>query len=423
MTLLFGALCLFLLVGFPVFVAIAGASAVYIVANGIPPLMAIQKMVSGIDSFPLLCVPFFILAGSLMNAGAITDRLFEFAHRVVGHWRGGLGHVNVLNSMIFSGMSGTAIADAGGLGAMEIQAMRKRGYDMPFSVGISAASATMGPVIPPSLPLVVYGFATGTSVGQLFLAGIIPGLLMAVAMHVLVTWFAIRRNYPVEARATGRERIAALFSSAPALMMPLIIMGGIVLGIATPTEAAAVAAAYALVIGLVVYRSLDAKTIFRSLAETVETTSVVLLMVGASSLFGWILVRENAAQQFTTFMTGLIAEPWQALIVLNLILLVGGMFLETIAIILIAVPIFMPVLMKFAIDPVHFGIVMVLNLMVGLMTPPIGLLLFVMSRLSGLDYYATFRACLPFLVPIFVVLVLVTFVPAIPLLLPTLFMR
>ena len=423
MILLFSALAVLLLIGAPVFVAIAGASIVYIVINGIPPLIAIQKMVSGVDSFPLLCVPFFVLAGSLMNAGAITDRLFEFAHRMVGHWRGGLGQVNVLNSMIFSGMSGTAIADAGGLGAMEIRAMRNRGYDMPFAVGISAASATLGPVIPPSLPLVVYGFAAGVSVGQLFLAGIIPGILLALARHVQVAWYARRRNYPVEPRATWGERLVALKTSALALLMPIIIMGGIVLGVATPTEAASVAAAYALLIGVFVYRSLGLKSVLSSLVETVETTSVVMLMVGASSLFGWILVRENAAQEFTRIMLGAIQEPWQALLILNLILLVAGMFLETIAIILIAVPIFMPVLIQFGIDPVHFGIVMVLNLMIGLMTPPVGLLLFVMARISELDFYTTFRACLPFLLPILAVLILITYVPAIPLALPNFFMR
>lgn len=423
MILLFASLFVLLAIGAPVFVAIAGSSLVYIVVNGIPPLIAVQKMVSGVDSFPLLAVPFFVLAGSLMNAGAITDRLFAFAHSMVGHWRGGIGHVNVLNSLIFSGMSGTAIADAGGLGAMEIRAMRNRGYDTPFAVGISAASATMGPVIPPSLPLVVYGFAAGASVGQLFLAGIIPGILVAIALHVQVAWFARRRNYPVEPRASVSERLAALKTSAAALLMPLIIMGGIVLGVATPTEAAAVAAAYALIIGVFVYRSLGAKTVLAALIETVETTAVVMLMVGASSLFGWILVRENAAQEFTRFMVGAISEPWQALIILSLILLIAGMVLETIAIILIAVPIFMPVMVQFGIDPVHFGIVMVLNLMIGLMTPPVGLLLFVMARLSGLDLYATFKACLPFLLPIFAVLVLVTFVPAIPLALPTYFMR
>jgi tripartite ATP-independent transporter DctM subunit len=421
--LLFASLVLLLAIGAPVFVAIAGASVVYIVWNGIPPLIAIQKTVSGIDSFPLLCVPFFILAGSLMNAGAITEKLFEFAHRMVGHWRGGLAQVNVLNSLIFSGMSGTAIADAGGLGAMELRSMRSRGYDMPFAVGVTAASSTMGPIIPPSLPLVVYGFSASTSVGELFLAGVVPGLMMAAAMHLQVAYFARQRAYPVEARASWRERLHAMRVSGPALLMPLIIMGGIVLGVATPTEAAAVAAAYALLIGVVVYRSFDGASILASLRETFETTAVVMLMVGASSLFGWILVRENAAQEFSRFMLAVISEPWQALVVLNAILLVAGMFLETVAVILIAVPIFLPVLAQYGIDPVHFGIVMVLNLMIGLMTPPIGLLLFVMAKLAGMDFYATFRACLPFLLPIFAVLILVTFVPAIPLALPTLIMR
>lgn len=423
MILLFGTLAVLLLIGAPVFVAIAGASILYIVVNEIPALIVIQKMVSGVDGFPLLAVPFFILAGQLMNAGAITERLFEFAHRMVAHWRGGLGHVNIAGSVIFSGMSGTAIADAGGLGAMELKAMRDKGYDMPFAVGISAASATIGPVIPPSLPMIVYGFSSGTSVGQLFLAGVIPGLLMAGALHIMVFHYARQRGYPVETRATWRERFAALRTSALALLMPAIIMGGIVLGIATPTESAAIAAAYALIIGIFVYRSLDARAILIALRDTFETTALVMLMVGASSVFGWILVREGAADAFIAAMLSIVDSPWAALLILNLILLVAGMFLETIAIILIAVPIFLPVLAKFGIDPVHFGIVMVLNLMIGLMTPPVGLLLFVMSKLSGLDFWTTFRACLPFLLPIVAVLILVTYVPFIALALPTFFMR
>jgi tripartite ATP-independent transporter DctM subunit len=423
MTLLFLSLAALMLIGAPIFVAIGGAAAIYLVVKGIPPLIAIQQMVSGIDSFPILAVPFFVLAGNLMNAGTITDRLYAFAHSLCGHWKGGLGHVNVIGSVIFSGMSGTAVADASGLGQIEVKAMRDRGYDTDFAVGISAASATIGPVIPPSLPMVVYGFSAQVSVGQLFVAGIIPGLLMAASQHLMVGWYARRRGYPVEPRATWAEVGRTFVKSGPALAMPAIIMGGIIFGIVTPTEAAAVASAYALGICVLLYRTLDLAAFLRVMRESFETTATVMLMVGASTLFGWVLVRENAAQQFTTFMLSFATSPEVALIVLNLLLLVAGMFLETIAIILIAVPIVMPVVKQFGIDPVQFGIIMVLNLMIGLMTPPVGLLLFVMSKIGGIDFWRTFRACAPFLLPIGVVLLIVTFVPWVSLALPRLIFR
>ncbi len=420
MTLLFLTLAGLMLVGAPIFVAIGGAAVIYLIAYGIPPLIAIQQMVSGIDSFPILAVPFFVLAGNLMNAGAITDRLFGFAHSLCGHWKGGLAHVNVIGSVIFSGMSGTAVADASGLGQVEVKAMRDRGYDTEFSVGISAASATMGPVIPPSLPMVVYGFSAQVSVGQLFVAGIVPGLLMAASLHLMVAWYARRRGYPVEPRASWHERWQALIKSGPALLMPVILMGGIILGIVTPTEAAAVASGYALLISALLYRTLDLTNFLRVLRESFETTATVMLMVAASTLFGWVLVRENAAQQFSEFMLTYASSPEAALVALNLLLLVAGMFLETIAVILIAVPIVMPVVTQFGIDPVQFGIIMVLNLMIGLMTPPVGLLLFVMSKIGGIDFWSTFRACAPFLVPLGAVLLIVTFVPWVSLALPRL---
>ena len=418
MILLFASLAVLLLIGVPVFVAIGGAAAIYIVANGIPPLIVAQQMVSGIDSFPLLAVPFFILAGNLMNAAAITDRLFAFARCLVGHLRGGLGHVNILASVIFSGMSGAAVADAGGLGTVELKAMKAQGYDTPFAVGVTAASSTMGPIIPPSLAMVVYGVTASASIGQLFVAGIVPGLLMALSLHGLVWFLARRRNYPRDPRASLADLRRSLGQSAFALVMPLLIIGGIVGGITTPTEAAVVAVAYAVLIGAVVYRSLTLTGFVTVLRETFETTAVVMIMVASSALFGWVLVREGVARTFSAALLSVADGPMEAMLVLLVILFVVGMFMETIAAIVLLTPIFLPVLGIYGIDPVQFGVVMVLNLMIGLMTPPVGLLLFVMSRLSGLDLMQTFRATLPFMLPLLVVLLAVAFVPALSLTLP-----
>ena len=423
MILLFGALALLLLLGMPVFAALGLASLLYLFVHGIQPLIAVQQMFDGIDKFPLLAVPFFILAGNLMNAAEITDRLFAFARSLVGHLRGGLGHVNIVASVIFSGMSGTAVADAGGLGTVELKAMRDQGYDISFAVGITASSSTIGPIIPPSLAMIVYGLMANASVGQLFVAGIVPGLLMALALHALVWTIAVRRDYPREPRASLAQVLASLRASALALLTPVIIVGGIVAGIVTPTEAAIVAVLYALAIGAFAYRSLSPDKLLAVLLETFETTAVIMIMVAASVLFGWILVRENVAVQFSQAMLALASEPWQALLLLNLLLLIAGMIMETIAVILILTPIVLPVLHAFAIDPVQFGVIMVLNLMIGLMTPPIGLLLFVMARIGQLDLLATTRACLPFMLPLFAVLLLISLFPPITLFLPQLVYR
>ena len=372
MILLFASLAVVLLIGAPVFVAIGGAAAIYILANGIPPLIVVQQMVSGIDSFPLLAVPFFILAGNLMNAAAITDRLFAFARCLVGHLRGGLGHVNILASVVFSGMSGAAVADAGGLGTVELAAMKAQGYDTPFAVGVTAASSTMGPIIPPSLAMVVYGFTASVSIGQLFVAGIVPGILMALSLHGLVWFLARRRNYPRDPRVSLAQLRRSFAQSAFALMMPLLIVGGIIGGVTTPTEAAVVAVAYAVVIGAVVYRSLTLLSFFTVLRETFETTAVVMIMVASSALFGWVLVREGVARSFSTSLLSIADSPVEAMLVLLVILFVVGMFMETIAAIALLTPIFLPVLVIYGIDPVQFGVVMVLNLMIGLMTPPVG---------------------------------------------------
>jgi tripartite ATP-independent transporter DctM subunit len=423
MTLLFGTLLVLLFLGMPVFAALGIASATYMLVYGIQPLIAIQQMFAGIDQFTLLAVPFFVLAGNLMNASEITRRIYGFAGAVFGHIRGGLGHVNIFGSLIFAQMSGTAVADASGLGTIEINAMRREGYDTKFAVGLTAASATLGPIIPPSLAMVIYGASSNTSVGQLFAAGIVPGLMMAFAMHIMVATLAARRNYPYSERTSLRGLAAAFARALPALLTPVIIIGGIMFGVFTPTEAAVVAALYALALDLALYRNLGVREFVRVLFETFETTAVIMIMVSCSVVFGWILVRENVASQFTQLMLSFAAEPWQAMAALNVLLLIAGMFMDTIALILIATPLILPVLQQFQIDPVQFGVVMILNLMIGLMTPPVGLLLFVLSRISGLSFLQTTRACLPFILPLAAVLALISAYPPLTLFLPTLLYR
>ncbi len=414
------ALLALLLLGVPIFAALGLASLLYIHMAGIPPLIVIQQMFNGIDQFALLAVPFFILAGILMNSARITDEIFGFARAMVGHLPGGMGHVNITASVIFSGMSGTAVADAGGLGTVEIKAMRDQGYPAGFAIGITAASSTIGPIIPPSLAMIVYGVSSNESIGQLFAAGIVPGMMMAIALHVMVWRMSVRHGYPREPRTSWPEALASLRTSFPALVTPIIIIGGILAGIFTPTEAAVVAVIYAVVIGMFWYRALSIRSLLRGLLETFETTAIVMLMVSASAVFGCILVRENIASAFSESILSLASEPWQALLLLNIILLVAGMFMETVAIILILTPIFMPVLASFGIDGVQFGIIMVLNLMVGLITPPIGLLLFVMARIADAELSTVIRACLPFMIPLVIVLVLITLIPALTLTVPSL---
>jgi len=421
--LLIGSLLALLLLGMPVFAALGISSAVYMLVYDIQPLIAVQQMFTGIDQFPLLAVPFFVLAGNLMNASEITDRIYRFATAVFGRFRGGLGHVNVFGSLIFAQMSGTAVADASGLGTIEIKAMRKEGYDTSFAVGLTAASATLGPLIPPSLAMVIYGSVASVSVGQLFAAGIVPGLLLALSFHAVVHAVSVRRGYPRSEALSPREVGAALWRALPALFTPVIIIGGMMAGVFTPTEAAVVAALYALALDLLLYRNMSAVDIARVLFETFETTAVIMVMVACSVVFGAILVREQVAQDLTRLIMQWTTEPWHVIVAMNILLLVAGMFLDTIAIILIVTPVILPALKAMGIDLVQFGVIMVLNLMIGLITPPVGLLLFVLARIARLDFASTVRACVPFILPMLLVLVLVSLIPQLSLFLPGILYR
>jgi tripartite ATP-independent transporter DctM subunit len=419
--LLFGLLALFLVLGLPVAVALFGSAMIYVlVADVAPPMVLTQRMVAGVDSFTLLAVPCFILAGNLMNGTGITRRIFDFATAAMGWMRGGLGHVNIGASVIFSGMSGSAAADAGGLGTIEIEAMRARGYDMDFAIGVTAASSTIGPIIPPSLPLIVYGVLSSTSIGALFLAGILPGLVMAAFLMVMVAIVARRRGYGPDATFSVGALFRAGASAFLALLTPVIIVGGIMLGIFTATEASIVAVLYAAVLGLFVYRTLDLRGLGRVLFDTVETTAVILLVVAAASAFAWVLTAERVPQMGADLLLSVTDQTWLILILINLLLLVVGLFLEPVAAITILVPVLLPVAREIGLDPVQLGVMMVLNLMIGLMTPPVGVILFVLARITKQPVMAVARASLPFMIPLGLALVAVTFIPALTLFIPSL---
>jgi len=447
--------------GVPVAIAMAGASLVYILWSGdLPGFAVVHRMIGGIDSFPLLAVPFFILAGNLMNNAGITNRIYNFALALVGWLKGGLGHVNVVGSVIFAGMSGTAIADAAGLGTIEIKAMKDHGYDTEFAVGVTAASATLGPIIPPSLPFVIYAMMANVSVGALFLAGILPGVLMAVLMMATVAYFAhkngwggdIRFEWPrvrkalietavviawplalyhavqagAPAQATVIGAIVALFvadkvfnfQAVLPIMTPVLLIGGMSTGIFTPTEGAIAACVWAMVLGLAWYRTLSWKMFVKVCIDTVETTATVMFIVAAASIFGWMLTATGVTTAIADWVLAFTKDPWVFLLLANLLMLFVGCFLEPTAAITILVPILLPIARQLGIDPVHFGLVMVLNLMIGLLHPPMGMVLFVLARVAKLSVERTTMAILPWLVPLLGSLVLLTYVPAVSLWLP-----
>ncbi len=421
---IFGTLVAFLLLGVPIAISM-GLTAVLtfiFLGEGFVLPMVAQRMYSSTTAFTLLAIPFFILAGNLMNTGGITRRVFGFALALVGHLRGGLGHVNVVSSMIFSGMSGAAVADAAGLGMVELEAMTKSGYDRRFSAAITAASSTIGPVVPPSIPFVIYGSITGVSVGKLFLAGCTPGVLMGVAMMVAVYFVSRRRNYPKEAVTSFKELISTGKEASLALGTPVIIIGGILGGIFTPTEAAVVASVYALFLGLVIYRELTIQDLPRVLWDTLVHTIRVMFIISAAGFFGWLLIHQRIPDQVITGLTAFTSIRWVLLLIIIFILLVLGCFLEGIAVLVITIPVFMPLIERYGIDPVQFGVIMILCSMLGLLTPPVGMSLYAVSSISGVSIGALTREMWPYLLGIFMVLLIMSFIPQMSLWLPSLLM-
>ena len=461
MLVLLGGFLLLMVLGVPVAVAMVTASLAYLLVHGgAPDVIVAQRMIAGVESFPLLAVPFFILAGNLMNIAGVTGRIYAFAVALVGWMRGGLAQVNIIGSVIFSGMSGTAIADAAGIGTIEIKAMKDHGYPIEVAVGVTAASATLGPIIPPALPFVIYGMMANVSIGSLFLGGVIPGVLMTVFM-MLTVWIFARiygwgSDAPFEVRKItaalteiavvlafplgvfvfqrfGMEQNAAIFlalgivlaldylfkfSAVMALMTPVILIGGMTLGWFTPTEAAVAAVMWSLFLGLVRYRSMTMKSLAKATFDTIETTASVLFIVTAASIFAWLLTVSQAASALSTLIFSITDNKYVFLVLVNLLMLFVGCFLDTIAAITILVPILLPIVLKLGIDPVHFGLIMTLNLMIGLLHPPLGMVLFVLSRVAKLSVERTTMAILPWLAPLFAALIAITFVPEITLWLP-----
>jgi C4-dicarboxylate transporter DctM subunit len=421
---IFGVLVGFMFLGVPIAVSM-GLTAVLtfvFLGQGFVLTMVAQRMYSSTTAFTLLAIPFFILAGNLMNSGGITRRVFRFALALVGHFRGGLGHVNVVASMIFSGMSGAAVADAAGLGLVEMEAMTKAGYSPRFSAAVTAASSTIGPVVPPSIPFVIYGSITGVSVGKLFLAGCTPGVLMGIAMMIGVYFVSKRRKYPKEAMASFRELASSAKEASLALGTPVIIIGGILGGIFTPTEAAVVASLYALFLGLVVYKELTLRGLPRIFWDTLLHTLRVMFIISAAGFFGWLLIHQRIPEQVIRGLTAFTASSWGLLIIIIFILLVLGCFLEGIAVLVITIPVFMPLIALYGINEVQFGVIMTLCSMLGLLTPPVGMSLYAVSSISGVPIGPLTREMWPYLLGIFLVLLIVTFLPHFSLWLPNILM-
>jgi tripartite ATP-independent transporter DctM subunit len=417
-----GGWLLALLAGLPMYVSMGLAVLAFLWLGGFPVTMLPQKMAGSVNSFPLVAAPLFILMGNILGAARLTDRIVDFASAIIGWVRGGYAHASVLSSMIFAGMVGSAVADAAGSGAIEIRAMKKAGYKPETAASITAAAATIGPIIPPSLPMVIYGVSADVSVGRLFMAGVVPGVLMGVTLMIMVA-FVARAHGMARQPFGGWMNVARSFARGFfALMTPVVILGGMFSGIFTPTEAAAVACLYALFLGFVVYRTLHWRQLGPILVETAETTGVVLVLVMAAGALGWCLSIARVPQMLTPLITSTFDGPLTFLLMANLLMLVVGCFMEGLAAMLILIPILVPAAVSYGIDPVQFGVIMVLNLIIGTITPPVGVVLFVVMRIAELSFETMARAILPWLVPLLVVLQAISMWPPLTLWLPRLVM-
>jgi tripartite ATP-independent transporter DctM subunit len=419
--LLFLVFLVLLIVGVPIAFALGLASFVYLLFSDLPLIVIPQKMYAGLDVFVLLSIPGFILAGNLMNASGITNRIIQLCNALFGHIRGGLGLANVGASMLFGGVSGTAIADTASIGSVMIPAMEKEGYDTDFSCAVTATSSTIGPIIPPSLPMIIAATLTGLSVGKLFIAGIVPGLLLGVGLMLVTYIISVKRKYPKRPKASWMEMARSFYRAFWALLMTLLILFGIIGGVFTPTEASIVAVVYAMAVGLFVYGELKLRMIPKLILESAKMTASLMVLVGFANLFAWIMTVEEIPQMIAQSLLNITENKIVMLLLINLLLLFVGAFMETIASLLILFPVLLGVAVHIGVDPIQFAMIMVMNLVIGLTTPPVGVCLFVASSIGKIPMERIAKAGVPFLLVSLIVLMLVTFVPGISLFLPSLF--
>ena len=381
---------------------------------------ALEQMFNGVNSQTLLAVPFFVLAGNLMNGGGVTTRIFDFAASMIGHRKGGLAHVNVLASLIFSGMSGSALADAGGLGQLEIKSMKDAGFDEGFAGGITAASCIIGPLVPPSTPLIIYAVLANQSVEKLFMAGFLPGLLTTAALMIMCSILSHKRNYPSEPKRSWSYRARSFKKSFWALLTPVIILVGIFTGYFTPTEAAVVAALYTTILGFFVYKELTFKSYVKICIDSIKTSGTIVLMILGVTLFQFVISREQMPQAIATFFTSHVSSKLALLLMINIVLLLLGTCIDALPLQMILVPILLPAVMAYGINPIHFGVVVIFNLMIGILTPPMGTALFVVARVGNMKFKTLMKGVLPFLIPLIITLILLNVFPQITLTLPRL---
>ena len=381
---------------------------------------ALEQMFNGVNSQTLLAVPFFVLAGNLMNGGGVTTRIFDFAASMIGHRKGGLAHVNVLASLIFSGMSGSALADAGGLGQLEIKSMKDAGFDEGFAGGITAASCIIGPLVPPSTPVIIYAVLANQSVEKLFMAGFLPGLLTTAALMIMCSILSHKRNYPSEPKRSWSYRANSFKKSFWALLTPVIILVGIFTGYFTPTEAAVVAALYTMILGFFVYKELNLKSFFKICLDSIKTSGTIVLMILGVTLFQFVISREQMPQAIATFFTSHVNSKLTLLLMINVVLLILGTCIDALPLQMILVPILLPAVLAYGINPIHFGVVVIFNLMIGILTPPMGTALFVVARVGNMQFKTLMKGVVPFLIPLVITLILLNVFPEITLLLPRL---
>lgn len=408
-----------LLIGVPIAFSLGLSSMFYLFTNNIPLTVIAQKFYSGMDSFTLLCIPGFMLAGALMNGGGITRRILDFCNSFLGHFRGSLALVNIVASMVFAGISGTAIADVCSLGSMLIPAMVDDGYDDDFSVAVTAASSVVGPIIPPSVPMVIAGSCVSISVGKMFQAGIIPGILLGLALCIPTYIISVKRNYPRHEKASWRVRLETTKDAIWAMLMPVILLGGILSGVFTPTEASIVTCAYALVVGVFVYKEIRITDVPRIVWENIRACASIIVLIGLANVFAYILTAERIPQMVANSILSITDNRVVVILLINVVLLFVGMFMESLAAILITFPVLLPVATAVGMEPVHFALMAILNLMLGLTTPPVGMCVCTGAQIGKISAFKAFKATVPFLATSLIVLALVSFVPQLTLWIPS----